>query len=158
MPRREEVVAPNRECSPSFRCQSRLRKEGLRNPLLRLLPFIRIPAHRRGMKRRRMFTRIRKWIPAFAGMTNKTPPPLVVTAPPRGCPTGCGLSLRRTISKTGQGLFQLPLEGCSCLLNPRCPRLRRHESSRPSSTACRRRRASRWRRPLSAASSAPRGG
>ncbi len=28
-----------------------------------------------GMKRRRVFTRIRKWIPAFAGMTNKTAPP-----------------------------------------------------------------------------------
>ena len=28
----------------------------------------------------------RKWIPAFAGMTNKTTSPLVVTAPPRGCP------------------------------------------------------------------------
>ena len=42
-----------------------------RNPFLRLLPFIKVPAHRRGMKRRRSFTRIRKWIPAFAGMTSK---------------------------------------------------------------------------------------
>ena len=42
-----------------------------RNPFLRLLPFVRVPAHRRGMKRRRSFTRIRKWIPAFAGMTNE---------------------------------------------------------------------------------------
>ena len=38
----------------------------------------------------------RKWIPAFAGMTNKTRTPLVVTAPPRGCPTGRDLSLRRS--------------------------------------------------------------
>ncbi|MCY4385432.1 MAG: hypothetical protein OXE44_20070 [Nitrospinae bacterium] len=31
--------------------------------------FISVPAQRRGMKCRRSFTRIRKWIPAFAGMT-----------------------------------------------------------------------------------------
>ena len=43
-----------------------------RNPFLRLLPFVRFPAHRRGMKHHRSFTRIRKWIPAFAGMTTKT--------------------------------------------------------------------------------------
>ena len=40
-----------------------------RNPFLGLLPFVRVPAHRRGMKHRLSFTRIRKWIPAFAGMT-----------------------------------------------------------------------------------------
>ena len=48
-----------------------------RNPFFRLSPFVGVPAHRRGMKRRRSFTRIRKWIPAFAGMTIKskrTPP------------------------------------------------------------------------------------
>ena len=51
-----------------------------RNPFLRLLPFVRVPAHRREMKRRRVFTRIRKWIPSNppalvgsdTGMTNKT--------------------------------------------------------------------------------------
>ena len=48
-------------------------------------------------------------IPAFTGMTDKTAPPLVVTAPPRGCPTGRDLSLRRTISKVGQGFYQQPL-------------------------------------------------
>ncbi len=55
----------------------------------------------------------RKWIPAFAGMTNKTTSPLVVTAPPRGCPTGRDLSLRRTILKVGQGFFQQPPQGGS---------------------------------------------
>ena len=43
-----------------------------RNPFLRLLPFVGVPAHRRVMKRRLSFTRIRKWIPAFAGMTIKS--------------------------------------------------------------------------------------
>ena len=42
-----------------------------RNPFLRLSPFVRLPAHRRGMRSRRSFTRTRKWIPAFAGMTNE---------------------------------------------------------------------------------------
>ena len=48
-----------------------------RNPFLRFPSFIRISAHRREMQRRRSFIRIRKWIPAFAGMTIKskrTPP------------------------------------------------------------------------------------
>ena len=48
-----------------------------RNPFLRFSSFIRISAHRREMQRRRSFIRIRKWIPAFAGMTIKskrTPP------------------------------------------------------------------------------------
>ena len=40
-----------------------------RNPFLRLLPFTRIPTHRRGMKCGHVFTRTRKWIPAFTGMT-----------------------------------------------------------------------------------------
>ncbi len=40
-----------------------------------------------------------KWIPAFAGMTNKTASRLVVTAPPPGCPRGRDLSLR-TFSAT----------------------------------------------------------
>ena len=43
-----------------------------RNPFLRLSPFVRVPAHRRGMKSRCSFTRTRKWIPAFAGMTIKS--------------------------------------------------------------------------------------
>jgi len=40
-----------------------------------------------------------KWLPAFAGMTNKTASRLVATAPPRSCPTGRDLSLR-TFSAT----------------------------------------------------------
>ena len=39
--------------------------------ILRLLPFVGVLAPRRGMKRRHSFIRIRKWIPAFAGMTNE---------------------------------------------------------------------------------------
>ena len=47
-------------------------ERGFDESILRLLPFVGVPAHRRGMKRRLSFTRIRKWIPAFAGMTIKS--------------------------------------------------------------------------------------
>ncbi len=66
-------------------------------PFLRLLSFVGVPTHRRGRKRRRSFIRIRKWIPAFAGMTNKTALPRKDRSRPR---TGAGACLygRETIS------------------------------------------------------------
>ena len=58
---------------------------GSRNPFLRLLPFFRVLAHPWGRKRRRVFTRIRKWIPASAGMTaNNGPCAATGAGRPRG--------------------------------------------------------------------------
>ena len=89
-------------------------------PFLRLLSFVGVPAHRRGRKRRRSFIRIRKWIPAFAGMTNKTALPRKDRSRPR---TGAGACLygRETISshpKENPGLFRrgFPVSLMRCYL------------------------------------------